>query len=165
LLVCVLRNRVVTRAERAACKRLSKVHSASECRERAGGVFVEPPLSFPLLEGLLDVGVGDMEDTGLGPIGNRERVEEIAQLVPGLEAVEPHWRSVIRRWSWQWRNLRSRQTTRVFGRLLRSDVSLGDVIGHRKAAVVEKALQGVLLVDGVRRRVIRITSPNPVVLS
>ena len=61
--------------------------SASESQESVTeGIFVEPPLSFLLLEGLLEVGGGKLEHAGLGPIG--EQVEEIAQVAPGLEAVE-----------------------------------------------------------------------------
>jgi hypothetical protein len=52
--------------------------SASEGQESATeGIFVEAPLSFFLLEGLLEIGGGELENAGLGPVG--EQVEEIAQ--------------------------------------------------------------------------------------
>ena len=61
--------------------------SASEGQESATEhVFVEAPLSFFLLEGLLEVGGGKLEDAGLGPVG--EQVEEVAQVAPGLDAME-----------------------------------------------------------------------------
>ena len=61
--------------------------SASESQESAAeGIFVEPPLSFLLLEGLLEVGGGELDDAGLGAVG--EQVEEIAQVAPGVETVE-----------------------------------------------------------------------------
>jgi hypothetical protein len=61
--------------------------SASESQESAAeGIFVEPPLSFFLLEGLLEIGGGELKNAGLGPVG--EQVEEIAQVTPGLDAME-----------------------------------------------------------------------------
>src|SRR3954469_16926272 len=61
--------------------------SASEGKESATeGIFVEAPLSFFLLEGLLEIGGGELKDAGLGPVG--EQVEQIAQVAPGLDAME-----------------------------------------------------------------------------
>jgi hypothetical protein len=48
--------------------------SASESQESATeGVLSEPPLSFFLLETLLEVGGGELEDAGFRPV--REQVE------------------------------------------------------------------------------------------
>src|SRR6478609_3964733 len=61
--------------------------SASEGQESATeGIFVESPLSFFLLEGLLEIRGGGLEDAGLGPVG--EQIEQIAQVAPRLDAME-----------------------------------------------------------------------------
>lgn len=61
--------------------------SASESQESAAKrVLGEPPLSFFLLERLLEVGGGEFEDAGLGPFG--EQVEQVAQVTPGLDSVQ-----------------------------------------------------------------------------
>jgi hypothetical protein len=61
--------------------------SASESEESATeGVLCEPPLSFFLLESLLEVGGGELEDAGFRPVG--EQVEQVAEVGPGLEAVQ-----------------------------------------------------------------------------
>jgi hypothetical protein len=61
--------------------------SASESQESAAeGIFFEPPLSFFLLEGLLEIGGGELKNAGLGPVG--EQAEEIAQVAPRLDAME-----------------------------------------------------------------------------
>src|SRR3954462_12145142 len=61
--------------------------SASESQESATeGIFVEAPLSFFLLECLLEIGGGELKDAGLGPVG--EQVEQIAQVAPWLDAME-----------------------------------------------------------------------------
>jgi hypothetical protein len=61
--------------------------SASESQESAAErVLCEPPFSFFLLERLLEVGGGELEDARLGPVG--EQVEQVAEVEPGLEAVE-----------------------------------------------------------------------------
>lgn len=49
-------------------------------------VVSEPLLSFVLLEGLLPIGGGELEDAALRPIG--EQVEEISKVAPGLDVVE-----------------------------------------------------------------------------
>ena len=61
--------------------------SASESQESAAErVLGEPPLSFFLLESLLEVGGGELEDAGLGPVG--EQVEQVAEVAPRLDAVQ-----------------------------------------------------------------------------
>jgi len=61
--------------------------SASKRQESAAErVLGEPPLSFFLLESLLEVGGGELEHAGLGPVG--EQVEQVAQVATGLEAVQ-----------------------------------------------------------------------------
>src|SRR5260221_14122933 len=61
--------------------------STSESQESAAErVFSEPPLSFFLLQSLLEVGGGELEDAGLGPVG--EQGEQVAQVAPGLEAMQ-----------------------------------------------------------------------------
>src|SRR5215217_1239735 len=62
--------------------------SASESQESATeGVLCEAPLSFFLLESLLEVGGGELKDAGLGPVG--EQVEQVAQVAPGFDSVQP----------------------------------------------------------------------------
>src|SRR5690606_35642870 len=48
-------------------------------------IFVEPPLSFALLESLLPIGGSELEHAGAGPVG--QQVEEGAQIGPRLDAV------------------------------------------------------------------------------
>src|SRR5260370_20981796 len=50
------------------------------------GIVVEPPLSFLLLEGLLPVRGGELEDAGVGPIG--QEIEQISKVGPGLDVVQ-----------------------------------------------------------------------------
>jgi len=60
--------------------------SAREGEKRsAERIFVEPPLSFALLESLFPVGGSELEDTAFGPVG--EQVEQISEVGPGLDAV------------------------------------------------------------------------------
>src|ERR1041384_2568909 len=123
--------------------------SASESEESATeGVLCEPPLSFFLLESLLEVGGGELEDSGFRPVG--EQVEQVAKVAPGLQPVQLA--------AGDQRHESGVGGGPVFGaheypvfapdRLL-TEVSLGDVVRHRQAAVVEKALEGLPLVDGV----------------
>src|SRR5215471_1825210 len=49
-------------------------------------IGVEPLLSVLVLEGLLPIGGGQLEDTAMGP--TRQEAEEIAEVGPGLEVVE-----------------------------------------------------------------------------
>src|SRR6478735_377256 len=123
--------------------------SASESQESAAeGIFVEPPLSFVLLQGLLEVGGGELKNAGLGPVG--EQVEEIAQVAPGLDAMEFA--------AGDQRDEGGVGGGAVFGSYKEpvfathrffSQVSLGDVVRHRQATVVEETLERLLLVDGV----------------
>src|SRR5690349_16242366 len=60
---------------------------ASEGQESASErIFREAPLSFVLLEGLIEVDGGELENAGLGPVV--ENVELVAEVTPGLEAVK-----------------------------------------------------------------------------
>src|SRR5688572_29107218 len=62
-------------------------NSASESQQGATeGILCEPPLSFFLLESLLEVGGSELEDARFGPVG--EQVEQVAEVAPGLEPVE-----------------------------------------------------------------------------
>ena len=61
--------------------------STSERQESsAERILCEAPLSFVLLQGLLEVGGGELEDAGLGPVG--QQVEQVAQIAPRLEPVQ-----------------------------------------------------------------------------
>lgn len=126
--------------------------SANEGQEGAAErILREAPLSFFLLKSLLEVGGGELEDAGLGPVG--EQVEQVAELAPRLEAVECAARDQ--------RDERGVGEGAVFGadedpvfpsdRFL-SQVALGDVVGHRQATVIEEALERLLLIEGVADR-------------
>src|SRR5688572_24431647 len=123
--------------------------SASESQESATeGVVSEPPFSFFLLESLLEVGGGELENTGLRPVG--EQIEQVAEVAPGLKAMKLA--------AGNERDEGCVGRGAVFGAHEEpvfspdgffSEVSLGDVVGHRQSAVIEKALEGLLLIDGV----------------
>jgi hypothetical protein len=114
--------------------------SASESQESAAeGVLCEPPFSFLLLDRLLEVGGGELEDTGFRPVG--EQIEQVAQVAPGLETVQLA--------AGNERDeggvgggpvFRADENPVLATDGLFSQVALRDVVGHRQSALVEEAL-------------------------
>src|SRR6478609_5718533 len=123
--------------------------SASEGQESATeGIFVESPLSFFLLEGLLEIRGGELEDAGLGPIG--EQVEQIAQVAPRLDAMEFAASDQRDEGGVGGGAVFRADEEPVFApNCFLAEISLRDVVGHRQAAVVEKPLESLLLIESV----------------
>src|SRR6478752_8663018 len=126
--------------------------SAREGQESATeGIFVESPLSFFLLEGLLEIRGGEFEDAGFGPVG--EQVEQIAQVAPGLDAMEFAASDQRDEGGVGGGSVFGADKQPVFSAdSFFSQVSLGDVVGHRQATIIEEALEGLLLIEGVGDR-------------
>ena len=62
------------------------VRSANEGEQRTPErILVEAPLSFAVLESVLPIGWGELEDAVSGPVG--QQVEEVSQVNPGLDAM------------------------------------------------------------------------------
>src|SRR5215207_2361598 len=123
--------------------------SASESQESATErVFCEAPLSFFLLESLLEVGGGELEDSGFRPVG--EQIEQVAEVAPGLKAMKLAAGDERDEGGVGGGAVLGADKNPVFApdRFL-AQVSLGDVVGHRQSAVVEEALKGLPLIDGV----------------
>src|ERR1041384_2401453 len=126
--------------------------SASESQESAAErVLGEPPLSFFLLESLLEVGGGELEDAGLGPVG--EQVEQVAQVAPGLDSVQLAAGDERDEGGVGGGAVLGADENPIFApdRFF-SQVSLGNIVGHGQPPVVEEALEGLLLVDRVADR-------------
>src|SRR5687767_7158694 len=126
--------------------------SADECEQGAPErVFIEPPLSFAVLESLLPIGRGELEDSVFRPV--RQEVEEVAEVTPRLDSVQLA--------AGDQRNENGIGNSAVFGadkepvltaQRLPEQVSLRNVVRHGQAAVVEETLECFLLVEGVPDR-------------
>src|SRR5258708_7637739 len=112
------------------------------------GIVVEPPLSFFLLESLLPIRGGELEDAASGPLG--QEVEQVAEVGPRLDVVhlaacdEGDEDGVGNR-----ALLGSYEDPILSSDRLAAQVSLRDVVGQRQPAVVEKALERLLLVQRI----------------
>src|SRR4051812_49436443 len=111
-------------------------------------VGVEPLLSVLVLEGLLPVDGGQVEDAGAGPA--REQAEEIAEVAPGLDVVELAAREQGDEGCVDLAGVVAPDEQPVFSaHRFTPEGALGAVVVHGQTAVVEEALKGDTLVERV----------------
>ena len=120
-------------------------------RHGAEDVGGESLLSVLLLAGLLPEGGGELEDSALGPGG--EEAEEVAEVSPGLDAVELAAGEEGDEDRVGTGSLVASEEDPVFSADdLAPEVALGDVVGQRQTAVGEEAGERDALVAGVADR-------------
>jgi hypothetical protein len=120
-------------------------------RDGAEDVGGQALLSVLLLEGLLPEGGCELEDAGHGP--GRDEAEEVAEVSPGLDAVELAAGQEGDEDRVDACSLVAAEEQPVFASEdLPPKVSLGDIVVEREPAVVDKAREGDTLVAGVADR-------------
>ena len=117
-------------------------------------------LSVLLLEGLLPGGRGELEDAALRPV--LEEAEQVAEVGPGLDAVELAAGEQGHEDRVDAGALVAAEEEPVFAAEdLAPQVLLGDVVVQRQPAVVEESAEGGALVAGVAARLVATSASHP----